>query len=409
MLKRNRGEEGNLIIAIAIIMIIMAAATTFTARAIANNHTTVRVQNFAGALGAADRGLADAMFQLAQGQTSSFCGGAPGCTGGQTVSGLGNVKYEAIFNGNHQWTIYSEGVTPNATGNVPHAIRAGVSLASGAFKYAAFGVNNFTLNGTVTGSDIRNFTEGGTWVSGSVGVGSDDANGGGGLVCNGTTLPVSNSYSGVTSTLTGTESNDPSSTWSSCGGSSTTATSYNPVIALSPPSGSTVLACPSTGVFTGLVEPGIYQCNQDVTVGPLTVDSTSTVNGGVVQLYIDQPASNIVFAGDTNFTSGSLPFSSRFQIYSNVTGAIGNSNGASTAYSMAGIFYAPYATLTANGCKDYYYGALIVGSYNCNGGPNLHLYYDSNLGNMGTSYGVSSYTEIGTNQLPSSSFSGFSW
>jgi hypothetical protein len=103
---------------------------------------------------------------------------------------------------------------------------------------------------------------------------------------------------------------------------------------------------------------------------------------------------NIGFAQDPPPANGSLPDATQLQVFTNSTGTVGDSNGGAGAYYFSGILYAPQASLTGNGCKSVYYGAAVINTLTCNGGPNLTVYYDDQLSTIYGSWATAGYTQI---------------
>jgi hypothetical protein len=87
------------------------------------------------------------------------------------------------------------------------------------------------------------------------------------------------------------------------------------------------------------------------------------------------------------------------RIYVAGSGGIDHGNG-SHGGNFTGILYAPSAPLTSNGCKAQWRGAVVVGTFTCNGGPHAGIIYDTRVAAL-TSAGwtVSNYTEIPSSQV----------
>ena len=74
--RTQRDDRGNLVVAMAIMLVIVMLAATMASRAIANLHAVKGIQNFAGALANADAGVSDAQYQLQQGGVTPYVNGS---------------------------------------------------------------------------------------------------------------------------------------------------------------------------------------------------------------------------------------------------------------------------------------------------------------------------------------------
>ncbi len=118
-----RGEDGNLIIAMMIILVITTIATAAVFREIGDQTIVVTKQQTASALATANAGLSDALFRLDQGTAAEGSGtqfyvdttSSTGCSGacvGTALPGVGakaSVKYVANQISPTEWTIDSLG------------------------------------------------------------------------------------------------------------------------------------------------------------------------------------------------------------------------------------------------------------------------------------------------------------
>ncbi|HZT64628.1 MAG TPA: hypothetical protein VFA11_02450 [Acidimicrobiales bacterium] len=410
---RPRDERGDMLIAVAVLMIILIMGTTLMARTVANVDVVTHQENFSGALANADAGLSDALFQLDQGRSASFCVGPPSGCAEASVPGAAGVEYRAILVNNNQWKVQSLG----SLHGVPHGIQSTVSRAA-LFPFAMFGKNLLDYRGNINQATFDSYTQGSGPVnpSGQVQVGSD-----GTLYCNAGGLPAN-----VSGTVF--EGNSASTTGNQCPGATTATGSWNPPPVYPPgyPNNSlnAYQGCPDSVLAGGVyqmgtpgqltyVTPGIYLCDAPVlVVGDLALGSGSN-NNGEVQIYIDLPSTlNTTATTDWDapglnvnyepsggsFPANLYPDAYDFQWYSNGVGNFGSTSGSSNSFTIGGIIDAPGAYLIGDGCKSTYYGALIINTLSCNGGPNLTINFDSNLTTDMGPWGVSAYTEVGACQ-----------
>ncbi|HWE66876.1 MAG TPA: hypothetical protein VG298_09550, partial [Acidimicrobiales bacterium] len=152
--------------------------------------------------------------------------------------------------------------------------------------------------------------------------------------------------------------------------------------------------------------PGTYACAY-----PITITGNLAVTGGPVQLFVNILDPNASTTTDIDITAGStvnyngsvdasgkcvlsgtLPDATQLQIFTNGAGLVGDSSG--KGYCFGGILYAPNASLTGNGCKSSYLGAVVINIFTCNGGPNLGFYYDNALKALFGPWTTSGYTQI---------------
>jgi hypothetical protein len=164
---------------------------------------------------------------------------------------------------------------------------------------------------------------------------------------------------------------------------------------------------------------GTYLCyNQAVTIkGNLTVSGCATpslpsacvtidiildsatdaswVNAGTATLDITAGSYVNVNTGITTDpppAGVALPDATQLTIATNSTGTVGDSAG--QGYYFGGVLYAPDASMTGDGCKSVYYGAAVINTLTCNGGPHLSVYYDSLLTQVYGPWTTSGYTQI---------------
>ncbi|HZT65961.1 MAG TPA: hypothetical protein VFA11_09240 [Acidimicrobiales bacterium] len=401
-------ERGNLIVAIAIIMIVMMIGTALMARSLSNIHVITHLENFSSALGDADAGLSDAKFRIDNGQAASFCvGTSPACLA-SAVPGAPGVQYKATATTPDQWTIQSMG----SEHNVPHAIQATYSRST-KFPFALFGKTGLNFQGTggpvgcvLNGCNSNN--DAFSTYNSSVAGGGYNANG-----------PVYIGSDGVVNCNGNLTSNVTVVYFQGGGGTSgCTNATLQPIgipypVPLQNPPATGVQACPGliqgSSVFLGsaygipIIPSGIYQCNL-----PIVMAGTLAV-AGPVQLYVElDPTINLASVPDITIAPASSingpvtdalgnittwPVAANLQIYTNGIGSIGALAG--QGYTFGGVLYAPQAYMTADGCKGTYYGSVVANTLTCNGTPNLKFLYDGALSQLKDAWLMSQYTEIG--------------
>jgi hypothetical protein len=204
------------------------------------------------------------------------------------------------------------------------------------------------------------------------------------------------------STLLSYPVKSPPAVNSGCPGSQTIDNHGNPIDQLGSGNG-----WPTIGVAN---ETTIYVCNNTA----VSISGNLQV-AGPVQFYIQLDSStNQSFVNKKTptlaITDGStvnvsppappnpLPDASLLQIFSNSSGNIGDKS-ANTFY-YGGTIYAPNASLSDAGCQGVYYGAMIVGTLTCNGGPNLTINYDADLANLYGPWSTSGYVQIPPVTIP---------
>lgn len=411
----KRDERGSLIVAMSVIMVVVAVVSVFGALVIGNQMLIVHRQHNYTGLAAAEAGVADALFRIDQitdpTSTSSFCVGTSTCTAGSvapgSVPGLptnSSAQYTATYDDvAGTWQVTAKGTTLG----VSAAIQETLSQTE-QFPYAVFGNQGLDFDGRASGT-LTTYTPGNTSVdpqctsvsptptpSGChpIQIGSN-----GTISCNGS-LPANITYwiwSGGGGLSDCQSANSTNTTQSS--------TLYNIPVQTTWPKGAQQL--PSCSLGSGAstpvssIGPGDWYCTSEVTIsGNLTVSPQT-------RLYIIVPTNDPAYTGTVldiaasstiNYSgSGPLPSSQDFQIYSNSRGTVGDSNG--QGYTFAGILDAPDASLTGNGCKSTYYGALIINTLTCNGGPNLTVYYDNSVSAMKGPWLTSGYKQVSPNSF----------
>jgi hypothetical protein len=439
-----------MIIALIIIMVVMALGAVLAAQAIGNESIVVNRQSNAKAIAAANAGISDALFRLDQGVDSgTFCvkAGDSSCLQGgaaipiQQQMPLGTtVSYIATKVNDAKWTIQSVGTVNGVQGAVQETV-----TRQSQYKYAIFGQAGLDFNGkSVNG--FGNYSPGSA-VTGNplncpdvapdpptdppnpnptnpvcVEIGSN-----GTINCPGTShsanqdLPLSvlaDYYSGgggvsgacgttqPFDTLYNLPDKPPPAGNYQCPGNLTTDSKGNKVAQLG-----TGYGQPTIGTTDPTQQPTIYVCNNTY----VSIQGNLQVLGPV-QFYIELdsatnqalnanpgiPTLDIATGATVNVTPPAppttLPDAKLLQIFTNSTGTIGRkSNG---AFYYGGTIYAPNASLTDAGCQSVYYGALVINSFRCNGGPNMTIYYDKDLANLYGPWVTTGYVQIPPGSVP---------
>ena len=111
----GRDEQGSLILAMGVLMVLTFLSLALLARTIATIGSVRRTQDFSASLALADSGLSDALFEIDQGRGATF-------TKTLTV-GAGSTTYTATYVDANTWTVRSQGTNSG----VLHALEATVS------------------------------------------------------------------------------------------------------------------------------------------------------------------------------------------------------------------------------------------------------------------------------------------
>jgi len=396
-------EQGSIVFVALLLMVLSLVASTLFYRVAGDGEVVASRQGGAAAVSLADAGLADALFRIDQeaagtGGSATFCVGAPGCLAASIPAAPG-ASYVATASGPTKWTVESVATTGGQSAAVEEQV-----TRSSKYPFALFGETSLTFNGSAgqafaTYDPAQPATSSNPDPTGEVTVGSN-----GPINCNG------GLGSNVTVVYYGT-GGVGSSQSSNCGRYQSNPDTYY----LAPPSPpADALPCPDGGLMGSAIAgapsslaAGSYLCTTPVTIsGVLDVD-------GPVQLYVMlDPTLYGSTTGAITITSGSyvndqadycaanggcspapdLPASQDFQLFTNATGTVGNSNG--SGFWFGGIVYAPDASLTADGCKSVYYGSLTINTLTCNAGPHLTVYYDETLATDYGPWAASDYTQV---------------
>lgn len=386
---RSASDEGSVVVAVMVIMILVALSAGILTSVVGNGEIVLGRQNTSAALAAADAGVADALFMIdQQPSVNKFCVSptVSGCVA-QSVPALASdpstsVSYQAKQLSQTEWQIDSVGTVHGTQAAVQELL-----VRSAAYPYAMFGNTGLTFNGTST-YGFGTFTAGGVSVdspAGNVSIGSN-----GTIACNG----------GLGSNVTPFYYSGGGAVSGSCGGTPQPIPTSDNLPIPQAPAGAT--SCPyngNLGATAGVasLSAGTYLCTT-----PVTINGDLAVQGGAVSLYIildpstygaSTPALTITPGSNVNFNpSDPLPDATQFIVYSNSTGTFGNSDG--SGYTFAGILNAPNASLTADGCRSTYYGALVINTLTCNGSPHLQVYYQNSLNQFYGSWAVTGFTQV---------------
>ncbi len=372
-----------------ILTLIGVAVLTRTLSALASVRQN---QDYSASLAQADAGLSDALFRVDQfgaNDITSFCVGNSTKCSPSSVPAASTASYKAV-------KVDSNTLTVTSRGNVnsrPHAIQATVSRTE-LYPFAIFGDGDVTFNGNGSGTIQATLPDGSHDPNRFADTGSNAT-----VTCNSGAqegdqqVSYKNSWKGCPTQIAGVGAYVPKDpvVSASCPSPNTNV----PPVPCLPSSG--VLPCPLLNTFgvLGVIFAGTYYCTGSITFSsllPITVT-------GAVRIYVipTSGTADVEFAS-TDINTGGDP--RNFTVYVAGAGTVDMGNGSHNA-TITGTVWAPSANITNNGCKMYLTGALVIGTYTCNGGPNLTVNYDSRLQTLvGQNWSVANYTEI-----PSSQFS----
>jgi len=424
----RRDEQGSLIIALTVVMVVMLLGSLLFVQVVGNAQIISSRQAAYTGVTSADAGLSDALFRLDQPDEAPSSGvlclnalnpsdSKCGVQATTTTPQLTGVSYVArtVPSGTspaiaNQWIVQAIG---NARSGMHGAVQETLTRTA-LYPFALFGKKSLTFNGNIDKSDFGTFSPGPNGSSNfsycsstvatpaCVTVGSD-----GSINCSKAPPSLETVYYNTGS-------------GGGCGTSQSRNTNYN----LSDPSPPTPPAgvswtCPNGGALGSGANPpaptilsGVYICASEVTItGTLTVLGTSpvqlyimpsaaknTVNSTFLDVAADSqinttiPYSELSNPGTGPQPGDTMPDSNLFQVFTNSIGNL-DVNG-NHGFVFGGILYAPEATLTTNGCKSYFFGSATINTYTCNGGPNLGFYYDTALSQDFGPWQISGYQQI---------------
>jgi hypothetical protein len=361
-------EEGSLIIALAVILVLSGLSLAILARTVSALASARLGQDSAAAESAADTGVTDALYvldhstvtgapmngggpSLSYAWTASFAGTPASCAipaPQSAVCQVGSLESTGTVNG-HSRTVH---VDVQRTAQWPWVLAASGSLV---------------LDGTDTvastgGASPVALAAGGQMVlrDGATGGSEQDLLGPGASCTGNGTAAKPASPCNVTATILSADTQLP-----------------DPVLPASPPP--TVLSsCTGITSLTGsMTSPPVpYLCQGPVSFGPGLV----SIGPGQVDLYVEGSGGvppSVSFAGATIVTtSGSA---SSFIVHVLGRGVIEPGDGVTASFT--GVLDAPQATLRSNPCQFSLTGAADLGSVDCvaGAGPGPALRYDSSL------------------------------
>lgn len=356
----TRDENGNMAIALAVLLILTNLALAVLARTLVTMHHVRIAQSYSAALAVADAGLSDALFKLDQNPTATFT-----ATGS---AANGTFSYVATRVTATQFNVQSKGIVEGST----HVIQATVSRQS-AFPFALFGRQGLTFNGNGT-ANIYSYTTIGGPPTNEAHVGSNTAitvHSGAGAgdfqdyyrpaTCTGCPHPVAHDEGAYPLLPVDWRSIPPATTQ----------------------------PCPVGGVFA-LTADGMggaaFICKTDVRInGPLVVTNPP------FKLYVT--ADHALDLTGALINNGGR--AANVQMYKEGTGTLTVGTGNTVAdVTFSGVLYAPDSSLTINGGKQFQ-GSIVVNQLTVNGAPNLVIGYDSSLGSiLRTDWQISHYLEV---------------
>jgi hypothetical protein len=387
--RRRRDERGNIIIAVEVIMIVTLISIAVLARTLSAMQSVRQNQDYSASLAQADAGLSDAMFRIDQfgaHDITNFCVGSNPSCWPNAVPGAPTAAYKAVKVDNNTFTVTSRGNVDNQ----PHAIQSTV-VRSELYPYAIFGTGDVTFNGNGSGTIQATLPDGSQDPNRLADAGSDAT-----VTCNSGAqegdqqVSFKNSWNGCPTPVSGTGSYAPKDpvAAASCPVPNTNV----PPVPCMP---STVGGCPLLNTFAIIIPAGTYYCTGSVTFSNLLSITTS----GPVRIYVipTSGTADLDFSGTT--ITPYLGDPRNFAVYLAGAGTVNMGNG-SHAATITGTLWAPSANITSNGCKMSLTGALVIGTYTCNGGPNLSINYDSRLQTLvSVDWAVANYTEIPSYQF----------
>lgn len=401
-------DDGNIIVALMIIFVLVVAATGLTYAVVGNMSVVTARQSNSQAVALANGGLSDALYRIDQGYSDTgggvatqFCVKAADASClASSVPGAPGTSYLATYSnptgtdpaagiGSPTWTVSSKATVGSQTAAVQETVST-----EPIFAFALFTMQSLDING-------NSQTSFGTYQESSDGVdnvGNVDIGTEGTMKCTG-----------------GGFSPNVTAEYYQANGSTTKYSCANPMhtqVVFPPPTKpANALPCPDNGNIPDGYQwpPGTYLCTT-----PVTFEGNLPPPGGQVKLYIilSNPASGsaaLTINGtyindkyDENGGHGDLPTATDLQIYvagSNTT--VANSNG--SGYYLGAILDAPQSTTTADGCKDHYYGSVVLASFTCNGAAAGFTFdYDQSLELSPTGQWITSdYTQIPPADVPS--------
>ena len=397
-------EQGNIIVIVSVIMILMFLSVAVLARTLSGLKSTRQGQDFSGALANADAGVADALFRLDQLGTApaaAFCVGNNAACTRPSIPGAPGALYSARRVNDNTYTVLSKGVVNGQ----PHGIQATITR-SFLYPFAVFAKTSITFNGntgnynpaTSTGP-IETVDPSGNPVS----TPAADVASNGQITCQGSNSPAHQQdyFKGG-----GT----------SCNNGYLVPGSYNPQnpvltcpavpnVPTTPCLPAAHYACPAiSGVLPAILAPGAYYCSQaDLPAAQVSFPGTFSVaagaaNNGVVEIYIIPTDATRITVSISDAAVNLNGDPTKLRVYL-AGGKLDPGNGAHSG-DFTGIMYAPSAQETNPSCGANWRGALVLNTFTCNGGPHLQVHYDTRMLSLTDAvWTVSDYTEIPSNRV----------
>lgn len=363
MLRRvSRREEGSLIIAMAVMLILVTLSTAALARTLGWMTQMRNAQDYDAALGVADGAMSDALFVIDQNPDVDHHG--TGMVDGAPYEWWAKRVTES------EYRVEAKGMV----GDTAHGVRARITR-NAKFPHALFSNQDMVFNGNGT-LDIYSFLGADHTPTGQAYVGS-----------NGKIVVNSGAGAGNAQHFYG-----PNGGCIQC----PHPVKHDAPRVLEPVEAPAVYqACPTDGIFKGEIDGGgglAYVCYQDVVFGDPAIAGSELVS------VKNGPAKIYVMDGHKVDMSGALLNPTRpaqeLQIYvdgGQVTAGTGNTV---TDITFSGVLYAPKTTLKISGGK-WWTGAVVVDKLDIAGAPNFKLGYDQELAYyLGNDWGITRYAEI---------------
>jgi hypothetical protein len=402
----RRDEQGNMVVAVMVIMVLVMLSVAVVARTTAGLKSTRQGQDFTGALANADSGLSDALFridQLGSGPATSFCVGNDSHCTLSSVPGAPGVQYTARRVNDNTYNIYSKGVVNKQN----HAIFATVTR-SYVFPFAIFAKTSLNFNGNTGNYDPTS------------GVGPVETVDGSGNV---TTFPAADVASNGQVTCHGSLSPAHQQDYFKGGGTNCDNAyllpgNYNPQnptlscpapinIPPTPCLPSPHNPCPAVnGILPASLLSGVYYCNQNDLGAAKTLHfpntftvGANTGNNGVVEIYLIPTDNSNITVDITDAVINQNGDPTKLRVYL-AGGSVNPGNGMTHSGDFTGVLWAPNANEMNPSCNANWRGALVINTFTCNGGTHLSVHYDTRMQTLvQSSWSVSNYTEIPSNQV----------
>jgi hypothetical protein len=370
-LNRTRDDNGSIVIALSVMMIVSALAVVSVQRSTSGLRNTKKSQDYGAALAKADAGVSDALFridQLALANATSFCVGASASCTATAVPGSTSTQYKAVAANANKYQISSKGIVNGE----PHAVTATLER-SRAYPFAIFGASGLDFNGNSNGN-IRPVNADGTPAT----TFDADAGSNGTISCSGGN-PANHHVvyaGGSTDCANRVDDIGPYNPLPPISGPCPAPTN-TPITPCLPTS---YLPCPGSGTIPASVAPGVYRCTTSITFPSTFSVGAGAANGGVVEIFILPSSGSLdMTMSGSDLNVGGDP--TKLRIYMAGAGSVNVGNG-SHAGAFTGILYAPQSNMTSNGCKVEWRGALTFNTARCNGGPHLDIQYDARVNSL---------------------------